>query len=42
MGSIENTADNMPLVKEEMEENIFYETERERKQMSKTQYEVKA
>ena len=42
MGSINNTADNMPLVKEEMEEHIFYQTERERKQMSKTQYEVKA
>lgn len=31
----------MQSVKQEMEEHIFYQTEKEKKQMSKAQYEVK-
>ena len=36
-----NSVDKMQSVKQEMEEHIFYQTEREKKQMSKAQYEVK-
>lgn len=44
MGSIKTTVDKMQLVKEETEEHFFffYQTEREKRQMSKAQYEVKA
>lgn len=31
----------MQSVKQEMEEHIFYQTEKEKKQMSEAQYEVK-
>lgn len=36
-----NPVDKMQSVKQEMEEYIFYQTEREKKQMSKALYEVK-
>lgn len=36
-----NPVDKKNSVKQEMEEHIFYQTEREKKQMSKAQYEVK-
>lgn len=45
MGCIKTTVDKIQLVKEEAEERIFfffYQTEREKSQMSKAQYEVKA
>ena len=46
MGCMKTTVDKIQLVKEEAEERFFFfflnQTEKEKSQMSKAQYEVKA